>query len=272
MTHYELFLTALITGLEILLCILVWIRHLQNRLPFFTGYAVTILAVTLSQMYVIAIYGYRGSVTTFYYIWISYGCVLLARSATILELFRDIFKPYPGIWGLTWRLLAVLTLIFLVHGAMDAQGQINWLAAGGLTLERDVDIASFLILATMLLIGNYYRLPIESIHKWIALGICFFCAIEYANSSVLRNLLAQYMSSGVATKAQVDRMNDWWNTIYVVASAASLGSWCYLLRKPLPEPAKHPVLLPAGIYQELSPAINLRLRAFNDRLEEMLKS
>jgi hypothetical protein len=30
--------------------------------------------------------------------------------------------------------------------------------------------------------------------------------------------------------------------------------------------------LPAEIYRELSPAINLRLSAFNDRLLELLKS
>jgi hypothetical protein len=272
MTHYELFLAVSIAGLEVLLCVLVFVRHVQGRLPFFTGYAVTILAASLSQMYVIAHYGFRGSVATYYYIWISYGVVILARSATIVELFRNTFKPYQGIWGLTWRLLALMTLFLLVHGAIDAKGQTPWFAAYGLTVERGIDIASFLILATILLIGNYYRLPIENIHKWIALGICFFCVVEFANSSVLRNLLAQYMASGIATKAQVDRINDLWNTIYAVASAASLGSWCYLLRKPLPEPAQYPVLLPAGIYQEISPAINLRLRAFNDRLEEMLKS
>ena len=32
-----------------------------------------------------------------------------------------------------------------------------------------------------------------------------------------------------------------------------------------------PVLLPAEVYRELSPAINLRLSAFNDRLVELLK-
>jgi hypothetical protein len=32
------------------------------------------------------------------------------------------------------------------------------------------------------------------------------------------------------------------------------------------------VLLPAEVYRELSPAVNLRLRAFNDRLMGLLKS
>jgi hypothetical protein len=52
----------------------------------------------------------------------------------------------------------------------------------------------------------------------------------------------------------------------------SISIWCYALRKPLPAPAKDPVLLPAEVYRELSPAVNLRLRAFNDRLMGLLKS
>lgn len=48
--------------------------------------------------------------------------------------------------------------------------------------------------------------------------------------------------------------------------------WCYALRKPLAAPARTPVMLPADVYREFSPALNMRLRAFNDRLLEMLKS
>ena len=51
----------------------------------------------------------------------------------------------------------------------------------------------------------------------------------------------------------------------------SVSIWCYALRKPLPAPAQEPDLLPAEVYGELSPAVNLRLRAFNDRLQEMLR-
>jgi hypothetical protein len=271
MTRYQLFLSASIIALETLLCILVYLRSLQKRLPFFAAYTATILTSCLSQLFVYMHYGFRADIS-FYYLGLSYAFVMLLRSAAVAELCLTQLKPYRGIWALTRRLLGLMTFACILHAAIDARGQAHWFTAYGLTIERDVDIASFLILTTMLLIGNYYRLPIENIHRWIALGICFFCVIEFANSSVFRNLLAQYMSSGVATKAQVNRINDLWNTIYVVASAASLGSWCYLLRKPLPETATHPVLLPAGFYQELSPAINLRLRAFNDRLEEMLKS
>ncbi|MGD0908683.1 MAG: hypothetical protein ABSA96_13955, partial [Candidatus Acidiferrales bacterium] len=65
--------------------------------------------------------------------------------------------------------------------------------------------------------------------------------------------------------------NEVWNTVNVSASLVTLGTWSSMLRKPLPEPSRDPVLLPSELYEELSPAVNLRLRAFNDRLQEMLK-
>jgi hypothetical protein len=63
-----------------------------------------------------------------------------------------------------------------------------------------------------------------------------------------------------------------WSTIRTSGDIISISMWCYALRKPLPAPAKDPVLLPAEVYREFSPEVNLRLRAFNDRLLELLKS
>jgi len=270
MTHYQIFLTIMLVGIEILLCILVFGRHVQRQLPFFAAYVISILAAYLSQLLVFIAYGFRTNISQ-YYLWISYGVVILARSAAIAELCQAGLKQYKGIWALTWRLLALMTVCFLVHAAIDAQGQNRWFVAYVLTLELDVNIASFVILATMLLIAKYYRIPTEHFHKWLALGICFFCVVEFTNSSVLRHIFTQYFSAWPGMKQQLARDNDLWDTVYAVASTISMAGWCYLLRKPLSEPTEQPTLLPAEIYRELAPAINLRLRAFNDRLEEMLK-
>ncbi|MGH9679177.1 MAG: hypothetical protein ACRD4Y_04445, partial [Candidatus Acidiferrales bacterium] len=193
------------------------------------------------------------------------------RSAAIAELCRDSLKAYQGIWGVTWRLLGMMSLLLIIHAAIDAQGQPNWFTAYGLTIERDIDIASFFILATVLAVGKYYRLRIEPFQQWIAIGICFYCLIVFADNTVVRDLFVQYRPSWTSMKSQLDRLNDLRSTIFIAASCLTIGSWCFLLRKPLPVPAKAPELLPVEIYQELSPAINLRLRELNDRLLEMLK-
>jgi hypothetical protein len=67
------------------------------------------------------------------------------------------------------------------------------------------------------------------------------------------------------------QMYDVWNTVYIGASGLCIGIWCFALRKPLAEPVKGPVLLPAGLYPVLTPEINLQLRSFNARLLELLK-
>ena len=85
-------------------------------------------------------------------------------------------------------------------------------------------------------------------------------------------LFGRYTSSWPSLKPQVEGAIGLWASIHTSGEIISISIWCYALRKPLPAPAKDPVLLPAEVYRELSPAVNLRLRAFNDRLMGLLKS
>jgi hypothetical protein len=169
--------------------------------------------------------------------------------------------------------------IFLGHAVVDAWGQLNRFAIYGLTLERDVEISSIVVLAVMLLIRNYYGLPLEPLHKWIAVGMGILCVVDVLNNTILRNAFAGSLSSWFHFKSaaswsgmrpQIEHANEMFNLIRTFGIIASMTIWCLALRKPLPAAAKRPVLLPAEIYRELSPAVNMRLRAFNDRLLEML--
>jgi hypothetical protein len=270
MTHYEIFLSLSVTGFEAAVCFLVYARHLQKQLPLFAVYATTLLTCNLCLSFVYGHFGFRTA-TSYYFNLVAAAAIIVARSAAIAELCRYSLRAYRGIWALSWRILGLMTLSFFVHAALDARGQPNWIATYRLTIERDIAISSAVILVCLFLIGNYYRLPMEPIQKWIALSICFFCIIDFANSTVLRDLFASYMSSWTTMKLQIERVNEFWNTIEVFATLSCLGIWCYALRNPLPALAEAPVLLPAEIYRELSPTINMRLRAFNDRLVEMLK-
>ncbi len=270
MTPYELFLYLCVAGFEILLCLLVYSRRLQRRLPFFAAYATTMLACCIGIGVAYARFGYE-SLATSYVGWSTVAIILLARSSAVAELCHESLRGYPGIWALTWRVLSVLSLLFFVHAAIDARDHMNWLTTFALTIERDVEIAAILILLAIWLIGKYYRLTVEPLQKWLGLGIGLFCMVDFLNNSAARELFAQYFLFGTTMKLQIARESGMWNTVRTLASVASLVVWCNALRKPLPAPAKPPVLLPAEVYRELSPAINLRLRAFNDRLVELLR-
>src|ERR1039458_7785589 len=104
MTHYELFLATYIKGFDVLLCILVYTRHLQKRLPYFAVYATTILATNLGTTFVYAYFGFQTP-TSYYASRVAIAATLLARSFAIAELCRDVLRAYRGIWALAWRLL-----------------------------------------------------------------------------------------------------------------------------------------------------------------------
>ena len=280
MSHREIILYLLTVGFEILLCVLVYVRNLQRRLPFFTIHSTLLLMSTISVALVYHRFGFR-SAESYYAYWVTAGLIIIARGFATAELCRYEFRAYRGVWALAWRILALLAVVFLGHGAVDAWGQLDRLAIYGLTIERDVEISSVVILLAMLLIGRYYRLTLEPLHKWISVGICLVCFTDIVNNTVLRNAFNGHLSSWFhlasafswpEIRSQVERANDLWNMIRTSGLIVSMSIWCYALRKPLPAPAKEPVLLPAEVYREFSPAVNLRLRAFNDRLIEMLKS
>src|ERR1700682_1711604 len=279
MTHRELFLYWSTVGFEILLCVLVYVRNLQRRLPFFVLHAILLLMGTLGIQVVYHHFVFRSS-ASYDAAWMTAGTIVIARSFAIGELCRYELRAYQGIWALTWRILALLVVFFLGHATINAWGRAGGIPIYGLTIQRHIAISSIAILLVLLLIRNYYGLTLESLHRWIAIGMCLVSITDVMNNTILFNTLTghlffwffgRYASSWSGLKSQVDSANDLWNMIRTSSLIVSMSIWCFALRKPLPAPAEDPVLLPAEVYHALSPAVNLRLRAFNDRLLELLK-
>ena len=279
MTSQELLLYWSMVGFEILLCGLVYFRNVQRRLPFFAIYANLLLLSSLGVKLVYQHFGFRSPVS-YNAAWIAAGIVGIARFVAVGELCRFELRAYRGIWALTWRILALLAAFLLGHAAVDAWGQVGGPAIYGLTIERDVAITSIAILLALLLIRKYYGLTLEPLLMWIAVGMCVISVIDILNNAMLYKVFTgplvfwffgRYTSSWAALQTQVERANDLWNVIRTFGFVSSITIWCYALRKPLPAPATEPVLLPAEVYRELSPVVNVRLRAFNTRLLEILK-
>jgi hypothetical protein len=279
MNHLEIALSWSTTVFEIVLCGFVITRKIQRTLPFFATYAFVLLICTVG---VWLTYQYSGftSFASYYAYW---GSILLnaaARSLAILELCRYGLRAYRGIWALVWRVLASLSILLLVRVAMDARGQPNGVAIYGATLDRDLALASIVILAVLLLIRNYYGLALEPLQRAIAAGICFICAVDVIGNTIFRQLYTGSLFSWFLTsqkslwpvlRPQIMRVDDIWSTVHLFAFMFTMGIWCFALRKPLPAPSESPVLLPVEVYREMSPAINMRLSTFNDRLVGLLK-
>ena len=248
-------------------------------LPLFATYAVVSFITTASVWLIYDFSGFESS-TAYYAVWISTFLFAAARSLAIAELCRDGIRDYKGIWALVWRVLAFLVFGLMIHAAIDSWGQPNGIAIFGTTLARDFAFASITVLAALLLIRRYYGLDLAPLQRLVALGIAFTCIVDVIANTVLRNIFTGYLfpwflesrrSLWPALETQVRQVEDLWSTAHLAAFMVSMGVWCYALRKPLQAPAESPELLPASVYREMSPAINIRLSAFNDRLVELLK-
>lgn len=279
MNHLEIFLSWSTLSFEIALCGFVFARKLYRILPLFTLYSFVVLANTIIVFATYQLSGYN-SVASYDAFWISTVVNAGARGLAILELCRYGLREYRGIWALIWRILGAAAVLLIVHVASDAWGQPNKVAIYGATLDRDLAFASIVILAVLLLMRKYYGLALEPLQKAIAAGICFISAVDVIGVTIVRNLytgdlfdffLHEQKSVWTSLYKELIRVQDFWSTIHLFCFMLTMGLWCYALRKPLAAPSESPQLLPAEVYQELSPAINLRLSTFNNRLVELLK-
>jgi hypothetical protein len=279
MNPLETVLLCLPVAFVTVLCGLVFARKTQRVLPFFAAYSSVLLVSAVSVWLVYRMFGFH-SLAAYYCYWLSLPLNAGMRSLAIAELCRYKLLAFRGIWGLVWRALAGFSLLFLLHAAFDAWSQPNHLAMYSLTLDRDLDFASVAILATLLLIHNYYRLSLEPLQRMIAAGIFLVCSVDVIGDTIVGNLFTGYLfpffaanqsSIGSAVIHFYSRINDLWSSIHLIFFMSAMGIWCYALRRPVPARAQAPELLPAEVYRELSPAINMRLATFNDRLVELLK-
>jgi hypothetical protein len=270
MSHRQIVLYLVNIPFELVLCGLVYGRRVHQRLPLFAAYATVFLTCTLCFGLIYHHFGYHSS-TTYYAGWIISGVNLFGRCLAIAEFCRYSLQEYKGIWALSWRILGFLAALFLANSAIDSWGQPDWIATYVLTIERDIGISAAILLLVILLISAYYGVWLEPVQKGIALGLFVLCVVDAVNDTVLRTIFTQWIFSWSHMRLRVEEVNDWWNTIRTSAFVVSMSIWCFALWKPLTAPNQEPELLPAEIYAEVSPAVNLRLRAINDRLLELLK-
>lgn len=279
MNTLELVLSSLILLSLLVLCAFVLARKVMHILPFFAIYS---FALLVDMVVVWLIYEYFGfnSLTAYYSFWVSILLNAVARSFAIGEVCRHGLRAYQGIWGLVWRVLATLSILLVARTIFDARQEPNRVAIYGTTADRDLALASIIILLVLLLFRNYYGIVLEPLQKGIALGICFISIVDVIGNTVLRNIFtSSLLSFFLANQEKVrsalnpsfQRVSDLWGIIHLFSFMFTIGIWCFALRKPLPARQDSPALLPSEVYRKLSPAINMRLASFNTRILELLK-
>ncbi len=254
-TTYLLWSTT--TLLAVVVCAFAFYRRLFAWLPFFTSYLGLLLVRDLVLWSVYLGFGY-SSAYAFYYFWLSQALLLSARGAAVAELAWRALREYRGIWGFGWRLLSLLALVLLVIAAWDAGGNVHWVPSFILALERGLEFVVAGVLLALLLLGGYYGMPLEPVQRSVALGLCFYSTFQVLNNTLLRQWLRQYFELG--------------NDLRVASTGVALVIWLVALLKPLTAARPAPVLLSQQVYDQVSPRVNYRLRALNQKLLEMFEA
>src|SRR5258708_4376754 len=194
MNHLETILSWATLSFEVVLCGFVFARKVQRILPLFAVYVCVLLTCTISVWLAYEYFGF-SSPSAYFVFWGTVSVNAAARSLAIAEICRYGFRGYRGIWALVWRVLTALAVLLLVHSLKDAWGQPHGFAIYGATLDRDLALASIVILALLFLIRSYYQLSLDPLQRQIAAGICFICGVDVIAYTILRNVLTGYLYS-----------------------------------------------------------------------------
>ena len=270
LSHLSYAIWIVTTGLEVLVCALIYRRGLYRKLPFFAAYLTLLVASEGLAWAVYGVFGF-GSWTAYDYGWIAHAILLAARGLAIAELCFRMLRSYPGIWALAWRILLAVSFVFLLHAAVESASRPYWLGTFVLALDRDLELTATGVLIVLLLIGRYYTLEMNSLERRIAGGLCFLSVVVVMTNAVMVQAMARHLTSWLAYAAWMADAQTWWNSARGLAAVSVLAMWALALRKPIAAERPAPVLLPDSAYRELSPALNFRLRALNTRLLELLK-
>lgn len=264
-------LWALSEVLEACLCVLIFWRGANKRLPVFTAYLAYQIVGASAAWAVMREFGFWSS-AYYYASWVNSGILMIAGWLVTAELSHRGFRAYRGIWAMTWRLLLALSVLFLLDASYDASKHANKIGALIVVLQRDLAMASAVILVAILVIERHYDSQLDGLERQIATGLCVYLIAILLSNSLLIQWSAAHWPAFSGHPPSVERLETWWNGARFVVWNAALAAWCFALRKPLPAPKPEPTLLPPETYGELSPAINYRLRALNARLMDILKA
>jgi len=113
------------------------------------------------------------------------------------------------------------------------------------------------VIVVLFLFTRYYDVRIEQADRSLATGFCLYSCFRALNDTIADRVLYSY--------------SELWNFLGMLAFFASLSLWSWALRKQVTVAAAKENLLPLGVYQSLTPEINLRLRGLNEQLGRLWK-
>jgi hypothetical protein len=237
----------------LLLCLVLWQRNVRS-FPFFSIY----LSANLLNAFVLAV-SYKvwdpNSRVAYGIAWGLQLIISCARALAVAEICRLLFAGYRGIWSLTWRVLLCCGGLVLLYASLVSKHQWSLAILG---LNRAVELAIAVVIVVLLVFLRHYQVVAEPTLRSLVIGFFLFSCFEVLNYTILEHLLKPY--------------GPIWNFLEVLAYMACVLIWTRALWKSLPQRVLGPALLPAHVYRQLAPEINLRLRLLDERLSHFWRA
>ncbi len=232
-----------------LLCLIFARRHYLN-FPAFTTYLAGTIAQGVTEFELYRHFAYLSEISRMG-TWTAQAVVTLLRCVAVLEVCRHVFAGYRGIWALIWRVLLfsvpLVAVLTMVSSTSRLDTRIYY-------ADRAASWAISMVIVAVVLFARFYQVNALEPTRSIAIGFFLYSCFTLINNTVLETWWSAY--------------GPMWTFLETCAFIACLLVWGWALRK-APVIVEAPQLVPADVYQDLSPEVNRRLNALNDRLRKI---
>ncbi len=246
------YLWAINFAAQLLLLAILIIRRHYRQLPFFTTY----IALNISQA-VLLFFAYRhfGADSNKAYVlaWGSEAITLVARLCATAEVLYWVIMSYRGIWNLAWRLLLVGSLLVLISVSLASRGDATWAL---MRADRGYHMLFAVVLIAFLALIRYYFIPVDPLFKALLVSFCFYSCFKILLNTVVQTLLYPRLSQYASI----------WQVLGMALYLVVVIWWAFALARPFPAIQTNRVMLPANVYQRISPEIHAQLHAMNLQL------
>jgi hypothetical protein len=223
-----------------------------RTLPFFTCYISLNLCQALFLYLLYSRVGFSWPSAALF-AWISQATILLFKTLATTELLRLVLKPFRGIWGLGWRLLAFTSSLVVAFALIDTAGNREWAL---MELDRGYNLVFATAIVACLLLLHYYSIPVQRGYKALLGGFCLYSCLVVLVNTVLKEVLFHKYSD----------FEPLWQGATLLSFAVVLLIWAKALSKPILVDNAQPALFSAQVYEQVSPEINQNLRRLNEQL------
>jgi hypothetical protein len=230
---------------------LLWIHKNYRVYPAFALYILLNMVLGTLAFVIYNRWGFLSE-SSWRMAWVLQALALCARGVAVAEVCKHMLSRYRGVWALAWRVQLASGFLVLLYSGFAARRGLEFILPKA---ARGLEMAIATVIVAVFLFVRYYGVEAKAADRTLAIGFCFYSCFSVLNNTVLERFLEGYVPL--------------WNVLGMSAFLASLILWSLALWQRQAEMVPEETLLPMGVYQSLTPQINLRLRSLNDQLWEI---